>query len=152
MKTLSQIAKENGISKNKLYRYATKHCNDMQRTSKGAMLLDATQESLVLGLLLENEVHQEQQGATHQCNSNATDINELLATIKTQYEGENLFLKQQIEVLNKELEIKNNQIQDLMEIQRANQVLLHQAAEPKQLPDHTVIDTKKRLFARLFKL
>ena len=151
MKTLSQIAKENGISKNKLYRYATKHCNDMQRTSKGAMLLDATQESLVLGLLLENEVHQEQQGATHQCNSNATDINELLATIKTQYEGENLFLKQQIEVLNKELEIKNNQIQDLMEIQRANQVLLHQAAEPKQLPDHTVNDTKKGLFARLFK-
>lgn len=160
MKTLSQIATENGIAKNKLYRYATKHCNDMQRSSRGGILLDAEQESLVLGLISENKAHQVQQGATQQCNddatvcndmqrSNATDTKELLEAIRTQYENENIFLKQQVEVLNKEMEIKNNQIENLMEIQRANQVLLHQASEQKQIQGNS--DTKKGLFARIFK-
>ena len=40
-------------------------------------------------------------------------------------------------------------IENLMEIQRANQVLLHQASEQKQIQGNS--DTKKGLFARIFK-
>ena len=153
MKTLSQVSRESGIAKNKLYRYATKHCSTLQRSATGSILLDAEQESLVLELILANsEPLQSVADNIHSVAGDAqrSDAQELLEAIKKQYENENLFLKQQIEVLNKELDIKNSQIENLMEIQRANQVLLHQAAETKELPGSTLKDTKKGLFARIF--
>ena len=107
MKTLNQISKESGIAKNKLYRYATKHCSALQRSATGSILLDAEQESLVLGLISANsEPLQSVADDIHSVAGDAqrSDAQELLEAIKKQYENENLFLKQQIEVLNKELD------------------------------------------------
>ena len=124
MKTTKQIADELGVSKQQVYRYIKKHCIKESRQENGTMYYDETAETLIIqGFSEKTESTEAEQKHT---NDTALD-----AVIK---------------MLQKELEAKDRQIEELQAALKREQELhtsaqgLHareqqlHAATLKQLP------------------
>lgn len=107
MKTIKQIADELGVDKQKVYRYIKKNyikevnreCISETHQRNNVKYYDEVAESLIKqgisGDIESNEIHQE----AHQEHVNDTMIDALL---------------KQIEILQKELDVKNEQIRDTL--------------------------------------
>ena len=94
MKTLKQIADEIGIEKQKVYRFVKKHCINEAHQKNGVMYYDEVAESRIKQGFLYEEVHQE------------SASNEVVFDV----------LLKQFEALQKELDIKNEQIANLQKL------------------------------------
>jgi len=94
MKTLKQIADEIGIDKQKVYRFVKKNCINEAHQKNGVMYYDEVAESKIKQGFVSNEVHQES-------TSSEAVIDVLL---------------KQSETLQKELDIKNQQIANLQKL------------------------------------
>lgn len=94
MKTLKQIADEIGIDKQKVYRFVKKNCINEVHQKNGVMYYDEVAESKIKQGFASKEVHQESA-------SSEAVIDVLL---------------KQSETLQKELDIKNQQIANLQKL------------------------------------
>lgn len=124
MKTIKQIADELGIDKQRVYRYIKKnhikeaHHEALQKND--VKHYDEVAESLIKSAFLESEVHHEALQST----SNDVVIDVLLM---------------QSEALQKELEIKNRQIEELTKMLADNQKLLDQAQQLHALSEKKIL-------------
>ncbi len=97
-KTITQIADELGLNKQKIYRYIkSNHINESHQKS-GMMYYDDVAESIIKKAFFKNSVSDE----AHQNHINEA-VNDVVIDV----------LLKQSETLQKELEIKNKQIEDL---------------------------------------
>lgn len=97
-KTIKQIADELGLNKQKIYRYIkSNHINESHQKS-GMMYYDDVAESIIKKAFFKNSVSDE----AHQNHINEA-VNDVVIDV----------LLKQSETLQKELEIKNKQIEDL---------------------------------------
>lgn len=124
MKTIKQIADELGIDKQKVYRFVKKnHINEVHHEAlqkNDVKYYDEVAESLIKSAFLESEVHHEALQST----SNDAVIDVLLM---------------QSEALQKELEIKNRQIEELTKMLSDNQKLLDQAQQLHALSEKKIL-------------
>lgn len=124
MKTIKQIADELGIDKQKVYRFVKKnHINEVHHEAlqkNDVKYYDEVAESLIKSAFLESEVHHE----TLQTTSNDAVIDVLLM---------------QSEALQKELEIKNRQIEELTKMLADNQKLLDQAQQLHAMSEKKIL-------------
>ena len=124
MKTIKQIADELGIDKQKVYRFVKKnHINEVHREAlqkNDVKHYDEVAESLIKSAFLESEAHHE----ALQTTSNDAVIDVLL---------------KQSEMLQKELEIKNRQIEELTKMLADNQKLLDQAQQLHALSEKKIL-------------
>lgn len=111
MKTMLELAQEMGVAKSTIYRCIKKRCiATVQRN--GVTYLDATAETQVKCALQGNESLHDATGAPVQGVADATAMIRLL--------------QQTIEQQTQQLEAKDRQIAELMELHRNQQVLLKQ--------------------------
>ena len=124
MKTIKQIADELGIDKQKVYRFVKKnHINEVHHEAlqkNDVKYYDEVAESLIKSAFLKSEVHHE----ALQTTSNDAVIDVLL---------------KQSEMLQKELEIKNRQIEELTKMLADNQKLLDQAQQLHALSEKKIL-------------
>ena len=124
MKTIKQIADELGIDKQKVYRFVKKnHINEVHHEAlqkNDVKYYDEVAESLIKSAFLKSEVHHE----ALQTTSNDAVIDVLLM---------------QSEALQKELEIKNRQIEELTKMLADNQKLLDQAQQLHALSEKKIL-------------
>ena len=124
MKTIKQIADELGIDKQKVYRFVKKnHINEVHHEAlqkNDVKHYDEVAESLIKSAFLESEVHHE----ALQTTSNDAVIDVLLM---------------QSEALQKELEIKNRQIEELTKMLADNQKLLDQAQQLHAMSEKKIL-------------
>ena len=128
MKTIKQIADELGIDKQKVYRFVKKnHINEVHREAlqkNDVKHYDEVAESLIKSAFLESEAHHEAHHEALQTTSNDAVIDVLLM---------------QSEALQKELEIKNRQIEELTKMLADNQKLLDQAQQLHALSEKKIL-------------
>ena len=117
MKTIKQIADGIGIDKQRVYRYIKKNHIKEAHQKNGVMYYDEAVESSLIQAFCQKEPHQESA-------SNDTVIDVLL---------------KQSEALQKELEIKNRQIEELTKMLADNQKLLDQAQQLHALSEKKIL-------------
>ncbi|WP_028830178.1 hypothetical protein [Proteocatella sphenisci] len=191
MKTLKQIAKENKVSKQQVYRIYKSEIESLHEAHQvnGVIHLDESDENIILERLHNktiskshqeeeikhfNEVHQEEetkqfdeadkssekQGFSEKTTSKSHQEEEM------KHFGEAL-QKQMIDILHEQLKTKDRQIEELnqrlaeaQELQRANQVLLHQQKEKSKLVENVEensreekqeVEIRKGFWKNLFK-
>ena len=101
MKTTKQIADELGVSKQQVYRYIKKHCIKESRQENGTMYYDETAEKLII------------QGFSEKTESNEAE----------QKHTNDTALETVILMLQKELEAKDRQIEELQAALKREQEL-----------------------------
>ncbi len=111
MKTTKQIADELGIDKQRVYRYIKKNCINEALQKNRVKYYDDAAETVIKQGFLEKTTSSEVLHEVHQKCISDTVIDTLLM---------------QSEMLKKELEIKNKQIEELAERLSENQKLLDQ--------------------------
>ena len=97
-KTIKQIADELGLNKQKIYRYIKSNRINESHQKNGMMYYDDVAESIIKKAFLKNSVSDE----SHQNHINKS-VNDVIIEV----------LLKQSETLQKELKIKNNQIEEL---------------------------------------
>lgn len=134
MKTLKEIADSLGVSKQRVYRYVKKNHISEAHHEDGVMWFDDVAENTILKHFSDNATSSD----VHQCASNDTALDTV------------------IDMLKKELDIKNEQIRELNErLAESNTALLsaqalHAGNIQKQLTDGSAKEHKS-FFARLFR-
>jgi len=95
MKTVKQIADEIGVPKQRVYRYIKRECISEAHQNAGVMYYDEAAESLIIQAFSNIDASGDSHQEAHQTASSEAVINVM------------------VEMLKKELEIKNEQIQEL---------------------------------------
>lgn len=174
MKTLKQIAKENKVSKQQVYRIYKSEIEALHEAHQinGVIHIDEADETLILEKLLKkttskphqestekhfNEIHPEA-GMNHSDEVDKTSQNQGFSenrNSKSHQEEEmkhfnETLQKQMIDILHEQLKVKDRQIEELnqrlaeaQELQRANQVLLHQQKEKSKLVENVEDNSSK---------
>ena len=121
-KTIKQIADELSIDKQRVYRYIKRNCISEAHQKNGVMYYDEAVERRIKQEFLQGEVHQRSA-------SRSTSNDALEAVIEV--------LREQTEMLKKELDEKNKQIDSL------NAALL--ASQERLKESHVLIDQQQKL-------
>lgn len=167
MKTLKQIAKENKVSKQQVYRIYKSEIEALHEAHQinGVIHIDEADEKLILEKLLKKTTSKQHQESTekhfndmhpeaemkHSDEADKTSQNQGFSenrNSKSHQEEEmkhfnETLQKQMIDILHEQLKVKDRQIEELnqrlaeaQELQRANQVLLHQQKEKSKLVEN----------------
>ena len=174
MKTLKQIAKENKVSKQQVYRIYKSEIEALHEAHQinGVIHIDEADETLILEKLLKkttskphqestekhfNDIHPEAE-MKHSDEADKTSQNQGFSenrNSKSHQEEEmkhfnETLQKQMIDILHEQLKVKDRQIEELnqrlaeaQELQRANQVLLHQQKEKSKLVENVEDNSSK---------
>ena len=174
MKTLKQIAKENKVSKQQVYRIYKSEIEALHEAHQinGVIYIDEADETIILEKLLKkttskphhestekhfNDMHPEAE-MKHSDEADETSQNQGFSenrNSKSHQEEEmkhfnETLQKQMIDILHEQLKVKDRQIEELnqrlaeaQELQRANQVLLHQQKEKSKLVENVEDNSSK---------
>lgn len=152
-KTLSNIADELGIKKYIVYR-AYKRYIEPQRNSTGIernetkIKLDESEVIILKAKIIENDIQQNAKKDENETQHNVNDVQQLLQTLNSTIE----MLKTELEATRMEINVKNRQIENLIELQRNSQILLHNNnKDVHQLPDPETSEKKENFWKKLFK-
>ena len=174
MKTLKQIAKENKVSKQQVYRIYKSEIETLHEAHQinGVIHIDEADETLILEKLLKKTTSKPHQESTekhfndmhpeaemkHSDEADKTSQNQGFSenrNSKSHQEEEmkhfnETLQKQMIDILHEQLKVKDRQIEELnqrlaeaQELQRANQVLLHQQKEKSKLVENVEDNSSK---------
>ncbi len=174
MKTLKQIAKENKVSKQQVYRIYKSEIEALHEAHQinGVIHIDEADETLILEKLLKKTTSKPHQESTekhfndmhpeaemkHSDEADKTSQNQGFSenrNSKSHQEEEmkhfnETLQKQMIDILHEQLKVKDRQIEELnqrlaeaQELQRANQVLLHQQKEKSKLVENVEDNSSK---------
>lgn len=174
MKTLKQIAKENKVSKQQVYRIYKSEIEALHEAHQinGVIHIDEADETLILEKLLKKTTSKQHQESTekhfndmhpeaemkHSDEADKTSQNQGFSenrNSKSHQEEEmkhfnETLQKQMIDILHEQLKVKDRQIEELnqrlaeaQELQRANQVLLHQQKEKSKLVENVEDNSSK---------
>ena len=174
MKTLKQIAKENKVSKQQVYRIYKSEIEALHEAHQinGVIHIDEADEKLILEKLLKKTTSKQHQESTekhfndmhpeaemkHSDEADKTSQNQGFSenrNSKSHQEEEmkhfnETLQKQMIDILHEQLKVKDRQIEELnqrlaeaQELQRANQVLLHQQKEKSKLVENVEDNSSK---------
>ena len=174
MKTLKQIAKENKVSKQQVYRIYKSEIEALHEAHQinGVIHIDEADETLILEKLLKKTTSKPHQESTekhfndmhpevemkHSDEADKTSQNQGFyenRNSKSHQEEEmkhfnETLQKQMIDILHEQLKVKDRQIEELnqrlaeaQELQRANQVLLHQQKEKSKLVENVEDNSSK---------
>ena len=174
MKTLKQIAKENKVSKQQVYRIYKSEIEALHEAHQinGVIHIDEACETLILEKLLKKTTSKPHQESTekhfndmhpeaemkHSDEADKTSQNQGFSenrNSKSHQEEEmkhfnETLQKQMIDILHEQLKVKDRQIEELnqrlaeaQELQRANQVLLHQQKEKSKLVENVEDNSSK---------
>ena len=174
MKTLKQIAKENKVSKQQVYRIYKSEIEALHEAHQinGVIHIDEAGETLILEKLLKKTTSKPHQESTekhfndmhpeaemkHSDEADKTSQNQGFSenrNSKSHQEEEmkhfnETLQKQMIDILHEQLKVKDRQIEELnqrlaeaQELQRANQVLLHQQKEKSKLVENVEDNSSK---------
>ena len=134
MKTIKQIADELGVSKQKVYRFIVKNHITASSEVKQSKLYDEAAEKMIKKGFLENEPYQKSHHEAHQKHINDTVGEAVIELLQKELEQKN----EQLQEKDRQIREKDRQISEMLAQLSVNQKLIDQEQQLRMITERKI--------------